>query len=194
MEEFISLCEKRHERGKATKLLTFTGIIEPTSHWDLQTAMTNSLHAALKLVVRVPKLQSAMHRRAEEKGRRQIQPQHRPHRRRLHLVRGSPIPRARSRVSKVNRLTTFDVRQMPTAKFPPAAPLSSVNAPPKAPPKAKAKSVHDARTAHAAAHGSSNGAGTLTTMVSGGHAEAMAVGGPIVAKFMTAVQHGAKRC
>ena len=38
------------------------------------------------------------------------------------------------------------------------------------------------------------GAGTLTYMVSGGHAEAMAAGGPMVAKFMTAAQHGAKRC
>lgn len=50
LREFINLCEKRRYRGKTTKLLTFVGIVEPTSRNDLYTATTNSLRAAQKLV------------------------------------------------------------------------------------------------------------------------------------------------
>ena len=169
LKEFQELCERRHQRGKTTKLLTFTCVMEATetpTMRELHQSIDSSLPVAEQLV-RNKRIQSEKAaERNEAKGRgkssRALVAAPKTPPKAAPPQQDAPAAEPEMEVSpraNINQIGTFDVRQMPTAKYPPSVPKAASNAPPKAPPvmpsstvpRAKARSTRDAREG---AHGS----------------------------------------
>ena len=175
LKEFQDLCDHRKSRGKGTNLLTFTcvmEIIETPTLRELHETIDSSLPVAQQLVQSKREQSERATERNAAKGRGKASRTHvaapRTPPKAAPSQRVAPIaePEGESSPSAgVNAIGTIDIRQMPTAKFPPSPPTTLLHpSAPKTPPipspastaTSKSVPVRDARegalrTARAAA-------------------------------------------